>query len=115
MFSGFRLLPDQGGKVEKGLDSMEKRFRNLPETRGIMYSADKVSSRIDMARYYVGSASHAPSPTALVYVEQARTALDEALSALNEYMADEVAALGASASEAGIGLLQPDSPVAVKE
>ena len=68
-----------------------------------------------MAQYYVGSASHAPSPTAQVYVEQARTSLDDALTALNEYMANEVAALATSATEAGIGLLQPDPPVAVKE
>ena len=111
----FKDLKKQADEVKEGLDTMEKRFRSLPETKGIEYSADKVNSRINMARYYVGSASYAPSPTAQVYIGQARASLEEALSALNEYMAKEVASLGASASQAGIGLLQPEPPVAVKE
>jgi len=108
-------LKKQADEVKEGLDTMEKRFRSLPETKGIEYSADKVNSRIDMARYYVGSTSYAPSPTAQVYIGQARASLEQALSALNDYMAKEVASLGASASQAGIGLLQPEPPVAVKE
>jgi photosystem II stability/assembly factor-like uncharacterized protein len=108
-------LGKQAGEVSKGLDELEQRFRTPPETKGITFDDDKVANQIGMAQYYVGSASHPPSPTAEVYIRQAQAALDAGLAELNAYMAGAVADLRAAAEAAGIGLLRPADPIVVQE
>ena len=112
---GFKALKEQAKEVKKGLDELEKRLRNLPETKGIVYSADKTVSKIDMAQYYVGSGTGAPTATAAAYVDTARMAMEDSLSAVNEYMNNELAAFRDAVAVAGIGLLQAPEPVAISE
>ena len=107
----FKALTEQADEVKKGLDKLEKRFRVPPKTKGYVYDDDKVVNRIGMARNYVGSTWDAPTDTAEVYVEQARTALDDALEALNQFMAGEVTAFAKAANQAGIGLFSPVTPL----
>jgi hypothetical protein len=107
----FKALSDQADEVKKGLDELEKRFRVPPKTKGYVYDDDKVANRIGMAQNYVGSTWDAPTDTAEVYVEQARVALDDALEALNQFMAGEVTAFGQAADEAGIGLFSTVTPL----
>jgi photosystem II stability/assembly factor-like uncharacterized protein len=109
-----KALKKQAAEVGKGLDELEKRFRNLPETKGIVFSADKVGGKIGMARFYAGSATGAPSPTAAIYAEIARKALDEGLAAVNDYMDGDLAAFREAVTAASIGLLTPSEPVSVK-
>jgi hypothetical protein len=108
-------LKKQATEVKKGLDGLEKIFRTPPETKGIVFDDDKVSSGIGMASFYVGSAAHAPSPTADVYVEIARNMLEEGLSRVNEFMVNEVADLRTAVDKAGISLLQAPEPVVMPD
>jgi len=110
-----QVLEKQAKRVRKGLDDLEKRFRVPPETRGVEYDDDRVTGRIEMAEYYVGSAPHAPGPTALAYVEAARVTLENALAELNAFMEAEVAALRSAVEEAGVGLLESAEPLRMPE
>ena len=97
------------------LDELEQQFRNPPETKGIVYQADKIDYRIELAEYYVASAIAAPSPSAQAYMAVAREALDAGLAALNQFMGEDLAALRAQAREAGIGLLHTGAPLGVED
>jgi photosystem II stability/assembly factor-like uncharacterized protein len=108
-------LKKQAGEVKNGLDALEKKFRTPPETRGIVFDDDKVTSGISMAQFYVGSASHAPSPSAEVYVAKARSMLDAALTELTRYMNTEVSALRNLINKAGIRLLKETDPLDIPE
>jgi len=108
-------LKKQATDTKKGLDDLEKLFRTPEETKGIVFDDDKIASHIGMAGFYVASASHAPSPTAEIYVANARTALEAGLAAVNHYMSNEVAGLSAAVNEAGIILLKPSDPVEMPE
>ena len=94
-----KALKESAEEIQESLAELEKRFRTPPRTKGIVYDDDKVANRIGMAMYYVGSTRDAPTPTARVYVEQARQDLDAAT-------AQRDAALGSvqALSDAGIGL-----------
>jgi len=104
-------LRDQTSQVARSLDELESRFRNLPETKGIVYDDDKIGSILGLAGYFLSSTPGEPTSTATVYIGLARQALEEGLAAINELMAGELAALRAAADEAGVGLLAPAQPV----
>ncbi|NND43937.1 MAG: hypothetical protein HKN58_01340, partial [Xanthomonadales bacterium] len=110
-----KALKKQATEVRKGLDGLEKRFRTPPETTGIIFDDHEVDNQLGTAAYYVASATHAPSPTAEVYISLARDTLASALGDLNAYMDDEVAALRAAVNEAGIGLLEGGDPLAMPQ
>ncbi len=99
-----KALLDQGKEVQEGLLELEKRFRTPPQTKGIVYDDDKVSSRISLAWGYVGSTKAAPTAAAMTYIEQARAALAPALEAVDLFMTQELEMFSQSLSDAGIGL-----------
>jgi photosystem II stability/assembly factor-like uncharacterized protein len=99
-----KALGEKAGKIQKALTELEKRFRTPPRTKGIVYDDDQVSSKINMAMYYVGSTADVPTDTAKIYVDMARRALDEAVKAVDNYMAGELEAFSQSLSDTGIGL-----------
>jgi photosystem II stability/assembly factor-like uncharacterized protein len=99
-----KALKESAEEIQESLAKLEKRFRTPPRTKGIVYDDDKVANRIGMAMYYVGSTRDAPSPTARVYVEQARQDLDAATVAVDLFMAGELEAFRQALSDAGIGL-----------
>jgi hypothetical protein len=87
--------------VKKGLDELEKQFRTLPETRGATYRDDKISNMLGLAQFYLGRSQDAPTPTALVYIDHARQALDQGLEALNRFMSEDLAAFSQAVDRAG--------------
>jgi hypothetical protein len=97
-------LKKSAKEIQKGLSELEKRFRTPPETKGIVYDDDKVINQVGMAAYYVGSSKDAPSATALVYIDRAQKALDSALTAVNNYMEDELEPFRQALASADIGL-----------
>jgi photosystem II stability/assembly factor-like uncharacterized protein len=99
-----KALGEKAGKIQKALTELEKRFRTPPRTKGIVYDDDQVSSKINMAMYYVGSTADVPTDTAKIYVDMARQALDEAVKAVDNYMAGELETFSQSLSDTGIGL-----------
>ncbi|MDX1460713.1 MAG: hypothetical protein R3348_06605 [Xanthomonadales bacterium] len=103
-------LRKQAKQVRKGLNELEAQFRVPPRTTGIVYDDDKISQKIAMAQFYVGSSSRGPSPTAQVYVEQAQRAVREGLESLDSYMSKEVAGLRAAVATAGLGLFSSADP-----
>jgi len=97
-------LRDRARDLKERLDELEKRFRTPPETKGIVYDEDKIVNRIGLAAGYVGSSLDAPSPTALAYVDLARTALRDGQAALDSFVTTELSAFAQAVSAAGIGL-----------
>ena len=97
-------LREQAKDLRDGLDELERRFRTPPRTKGIVYDDDKVLNKVGLAMGYVASAGGEPSPTANVYVEQARSALLDAEAELDRYFETEVAAFSRAVAAAGIGL-----------
>ncbi len=110
-----QALQQQAADTLERLDALEKRFRNLAETRGIVYSGDQVSRRIGTAQFYAGSTTGSPTPTGAAYAEIARRTLDEALAAVNAFMTGDLAAFREAVEAAGIGLLTPAEPVGIRE
>ena len=99
-----KALGENAGKVQKALTELEKRFRTPPMTKGIVYDDDQVNSKINLAMYYVGSTADVPTETAKIYVDMARQALDEAVKAVDNYMAGDLETFSQSLSDSGIGL-----------
>ena len=99
-------MAKQAGEISKSLDELEKRFRTPPDTRGIIYIADKVTSRIGQAYYYLVSSPAAPTQPAQVSMEKARLSLAAATEAVDAFMAGELASFGEAVNAAGIGLLR---------
>jgi photosystem II stability/assembly factor-like uncharacterized protein len=106
-----KTLGEQAREVKKGLDELEKQFRTLPETRGATYRDDKISNMLGLAQFYLGRSQDAPTPTALVYIDHARQALDQGLEALNRFMSEDLAAFSQAVDRAGIGLFKATAPL----
>jgi photosystem II stability/assembly factor-like uncharacterized protein len=113
--NAFKDLKEQAREVREGLDTLEKRFRTPPKTKGITYDDEEVDNRIGTAEFYVASAQHAPGPTAEFYIADARAALATALESLNAFLAGEVANLRSAVTAAGISLLGPVEPVSLPD
>jgi photosystem II stability/assembly factor-like uncharacterized protein len=100
-----KALNDAADAAIKRLDELEKLFRVPPQTKGIVYDDDKVSSHIGTANYYVSSTLAPPSPAARVFVDIARLALDKAVAESDRWFTDELPKLKALVDNAGIGFL----------
>jgi len=98
-------LKKQTGEVKKGLNNLEKLYRTPEKTKGIVYSGDKVNSKLGTAAFYAGSGDGTPSPTSEAYLEIAQQSLAEATDEVNAFMAEDLAELRKNISEAGITLL----------
>jgi len=108
-------LRKQAGEVKTGLDELEKLYRVPEKTKGITYSDDKVTAKLGTADYYVGSSDGAPSQTALAYVAEAESALEEATGKVNAFMSGDLAAFRDNITKAGITLLPVREAIEVPE
>lgn len=106
-----KALKNRAGEIVKALDELEKRFRTPPETTGIVYSADTVLGRIGRASSFIYSSLAPPSDSARVYMDIAQSELASAVSAVNDYIAADLAVFRNDVQEAGIGLLMNAAPV----
>jgi photosystem II stability/assembly factor-like uncharacterized protein len=104
-------LAKRAGEIVKSLNELEKRYRTPPKTKGIVYSADKVTSRIGQASSYLNSTSGAPTATAATYLEIARQSLQEANAAVNDFYVTELASFRADVEATGVGLLSIAAPL----
>jgi len=105
-----KALIKSASEATKALDELEKLFRVPPETKGIIYRDIRIANQIGRAQGYVGSSYGAPSPAAHSYINNARTALDEGLIAVNEFFSGDLAKFRAAVEAAGIGLLSGAGP-----
>jgi hypothetical protein len=105
-----KALIKSASEATKALDELEKLFRVPPETKGIIYRDIRIANQIGRAQGYVGSSYGAPSPAAHSYINNARTALDEGLIAVNEFFSGDLAKFRAAVEAAGIGLLSSAGP-----
>jgi photosystem II stability/assembly factor-like uncharacterized protein len=102
---------EAGAKALKdALTEAETRFRVPPETRGIVFSADKVGSQIGTAAFYLGSTFDGPSSAALAELDRARVAVDQAITSTNDVLNTQLADFRTAVEAAGLGLLN-QSPV----
>ncbi|MFQ6005012.1 MAG: hypothetical protein ACE5OQ_05850 [Woeseia sp.] len=106
-------IKERAGELEKTLDELEKRFRTPAETKGIVYSGDRIANRLGLAQAYVASTGDAPSPAAQSYVELARTSINEGLSELNGFIRGQLADFRKAVDSAGVAPLSGVTPVQV--
>jgi len=99
-----KALGEQAKAIQKELLELENRLRVPPETRGYVYDDDKAISQVNFARQYVGSSYNAPGQAAEAYIALARTTLNEAIAAVDQYMSTSLPAFQRSLSDAGIAL-----------
>jgi len=98
-------IKTQARELKTRLGELEERFRVPPKTKGIVYSRDKIGSRLGIAGFYLGSTYDAPSSTAQTYIRMGEASLSGALEELNVVLREDLPALRRAANEAGLGLL----------
>lgn len=98
-------LKTRAKKLKDQLDALEKRFRAPPDTKGIVYDDDKVSSKLGLAGFFVNSTLDAPSKAANSYIAHAEATLEAALSDLNRTISEDIAGLREAFAASGLGLL----------
>lgn len=105
-------LAAEAKAVRDGLERLEKRFWWPRDTVGITPDTD-VMSRLYYVRGYLGSSWSRPNATHLEYLRQARQELDTALTELNAFYAQEVAAYRASLAAQNLELVPVLAPLAL--
>jgi photosystem II stability/assembly factor-like uncharacterized protein len=102
-----KKLTTQSASLRKSLDMLEAKFRVAPETRGAVYSDDRVDSRIGLAQAYIGSTPGGQTQAATAYLELAQQSLAGAQAEMNSLMAGELTTFRSAVNAAGISLLAP--------
>lgn len=98
-------LNERADDIVTALDDLEKLVRVPPETTGIVYDEDKLTSRIGIAQNYVGSSRDAPSPAARSYIDIAERETTRVTAHVNEFLSSELLPFRNAVRDAGIGLL----------
>jgi len=98
-------LTKRADDIVAALNDLEKLIRVPPETKGFVYDEDKLTSRIGLAQFYVGSARDTPTPAARTYIEIAEQESKRILTMVDNYFAAELLGFRDAATTAGIGLL----------
>jgi photosystem II stability/assembly factor-like uncharacterized protein len=107
----FQQLTEKATELTEALDALEKRFRTPPETKGITYSADKVSNILGEAEQYLYSTRAVPTRTARFHIDRAQRSLNEATAAVNAFMSGELAEFRGAVQASGVGLLSVTAPL----
>jgi photosystem II stability/assembly factor-like uncharacterized protein len=93
--------------LKQGLDRLEKRLWNNPETaRGITEDTD-LESKVGYVSRAISSSWDTPTPAHLAYLTQAEELAAEVFADVNRFFAEDVAAFRAKVQGAGVQLL-PD-------
>jgi hypothetical protein len=103
-------LTEQSANLRKRLEAVEAKFRVPPETRGAIYSDDRVDSRIGLAQAYVGSSPGEATQAAAAYLKLAQQSLANAQQEMEALKSGELAAFRSAVNQAGISLLSPAAP-----
>ncbi|MEO0612035.1 MAG: hypothetical protein AAFY83_01785, partial [Pseudomonadota bacterium] len=98
--------------LREALTSLEETFRVPPDTKGIVYDDDKISSKLGTAQFYLFSGQGKPSPAAEQAMGEADKALKEGLATLNTLVTEDMAALRDAAREANLTLFSQTPLVA---
>ncbi len=93
-------------EAEDGLKELELRFRPKSPSQGFTDSSDMVAPYIGRANFYLGSVHGAPTPNALIAMEEAQRRLDEALEIVAGFYSETIEPLRAGANELGLEILE---------
>lgn len=107
-------LVEAGRRLKRTLAGLEKRFRVPPGTKGIVADTT-VYSRVRYVLRSLGSSWDAPTPTQEIYLQQAESALKEALAEFNRVFAEDVAAFRERVAAAGIEFIGKHEPLELPE
>lgn len=92
-----------GGELSTGLKKLYDRAYNGGRARGILPD-DEVMSPIRRAMRIIGSSTEPPTPTQLVFLAQAKEALEKYLVDLDAFFEKDVAAYRQKIEAAGVGM-----------
>ncbi len=96
-----------GERAKKGLDELEKRLWQAPETTKGLVADEDVLTRLAYPRFYFQGSWAPPSPSHWAYHEAAQQRLEEVLGDLNTFFEGEVAEFRRLADEKALRLLPP--------
>ncbi len=99
--------------LEEGLDGLERRLWQPPDTKGIP-AEDEPWDQILRVQRSLGLSWDAPNEAQRLNLAQAREALQTVVADLNRFYAEEAAAFRQQVREAGIELLPEEDPIAVE-
>jgi len=108
----YGALLKAGGELKKALGEQEKALWTPRDTKGIPAETHPWS-KVRYIQRSLGSSFDAPTPSQLTYLEQAETAVQEALEKLNAFFAEDVAELREMYRESGLELLPEEGPVEI--
>ncbi len=106
---------EAGKALKEGLDDLERRLWQAPETTKGIAAEDDVYSQLAYPRYYFQSSWAPPSPSHWAYHEAAKAKLGSYLADLNAFFESEVAAFRTQAEQRGLRLLPPAEPLGLEE
>uniref|UniRef100_UPI003F6DA2EB hypothetical protein n=1 Tax=Congregibacter sp. TaxID=2744308 RepID=UPI003F6DA2EB len=107
-------LKEQVKTNQKTLTDLEALLRNPKDNKGRPYTDDMALNVLRRAKSFLTSTYEAPSPTAMVFADLAEARVNEAVSAVNNYLAGDFEALRKTFGESELGLLK-QAPVALEK
>jgi len=100
-------------RLKESLDTLERKLRIPPDTRGIVAEKDCLS-KISYVRGSLQSSWDEPTATQIEYLDRARALLERTVAELNELFATEVAGFRSLVAESGFELVPEEPPLAVE-
>ena len=91
--------------LKQGLDRLEKRLWNNPETASGIVPDNDLESKVSYATRVLSSSWDLPTPAALAYLTQAEELGQEVFADVNRFFAEDVAAFRSKVQGAGIQFL----------
>jgi photosystem II stability/assembly factor-like uncharacterized protein len=108
-------LIDSSDILLKQLKELDESLRSQPKTKGIVDDSFRVSSHINIAEWYIGSAYGKPSSTAKAYLGIAKDKLRVGVDNVNAFLAKDVAKFKQSFTDSGLTLLSKIEPVNLED
>jgi photosystem II stability/assembly factor-like uncharacterized protein len=106
-------LATAGKGVEKGLDELERRLWQAPETTKGIVAEEDAWSQLLYPRFYFQGSWAPPSPSQMAYFEAAKQRVEAALAEVNAFFDADVAEFRRLADERGLRLLPPVEALAL--
>jgi photosystem II stability/assembly factor-like uncharacterized protein len=106
-------LADAARQLQKRLAEVKRKLHVPSDAKGIV--EDQTALRhVEYASRAAESSWGRPTPTVMAHIEKGEASAKEALAEFNKLFAEDVAAFRQKVSQAGIGLLAEQPPIAVR-
>jgi photosystem II stability/assembly factor-like uncharacterized protein len=99
------LIAKSATDLLEKITALDKTLRSIPKTNGIVDESYKVTNKIGIAWWYVGSTYGKPSPTAIKYLDLAKASLKKSVGEVNSFLSKDLAEFKTAYQNSGLSLL----------